>query len=57
MDPLPFLFMAVLIFGSVQLGAYLAWRSTRPKQVITGTGEVKPNQYVAEKIPKINRKK
>ena len=57
MDPLPFLFMAVLIFGSVQLGAYLAWRSTRPKKVITGIGEVEPNQYVAEKIPKINRKK
>jgi len=58
MDPLPFLFLAVLVFGSVQFGAYFAWRSARTKPPLTGIGEVKASQYKAAKIPlKINRKK
>ncbi len=57
MDPLPFLFMAVLIFGSVQLGAYLLWRSVRPEKPITGIGEVKDKDFVAQPIPKTKRKK
>jgi len=57
MDPLPFLFLAVLIFGSLQAGAYLAWRSTRPDKKITGTGEVKMRDFNAMPIPKIKRKK
>lgn len=52
MDPLPFLALAVMIFGSLQAGAYIAWRSTMPKPQITGIGEVKGSQYVADKIPK-----
>jgi len=57
MDPLPFLFLAVLIFGSLQAGAYLAWRSVRPKPEYHTNGEVKSSEYVAAPIPKINRKK
>lgn len=57
MDPLPFLFLAVLIFGSLQVGAYLAWRSIRPEQKIVGTGQVKMRDFEAEPIPKLNRKK
>lgn len=58
MDPLPFLFLAVLVFGSLQAGVYLAWRSTQPKARIIGNGEVKASQYTADPIPpKINRKK
>jgi len=57
MDPLPFLFLAVLIFGSLQAGAYLAWRSTRPDKKITGIGEVKMRDFNAMPIPKIKRKK
>jgi hypothetical protein len=46
MDPLPFLFMALLIFGSLQAGVYFAWRSTREKPPITGSGEVDGDQFI-----------
>lgn len=52
MDPLPFLFMALLVFGSLQAGVYFAWRSTREKPKITGIGEVKPSQYIKAKRAK-----
>jgi len=57
MDPLPFLFMAVLMFGTIQLGTYLYWRSTRPKERIDGINKVKAKDFIAHKIPKVKRKK
>ena len=57
MDPLPFLFTSVLLFGTLQLGTYLYWHSTRPKERIPGINKVKAKDFIANKIPKVSRKK
>jgi hypothetical protein len=56
MDPLPFLFLALITFGSGQFGAWLVYRHTRPKPPITGLGQVKTKDFVAEPIPKKRKK-
>lgn len=55
-DPLPFVFLAVLVFGAIQAGAYALLRSARPRPQIRGIGEVKGSDFNAAPIPKINRK-
>lgn len=46
MDPLPFLFGAVLIFGAVQLGTYYIYTQTRPKPPARGLGIVKEKDFI-----------
>ena len=57
MDPLPFLFIAVLVFGSVQLGVYLMWRYAQSPKEIIGKNRVSIRKYIVDKKPKINRNK
>lgn len=51
MDPLPFLILAIMLFGTVQLICWFMWRNTRDKP-IHGTGSVKPTAYKILKEPR-----
>jgi len=50
-DPLPFLFGAVLIFGAVQLGTYYVYVRTRPKPPAKGLGKIKQKDFITLPIP------
>jgi hypothetical protein len=51
MDPLPFLALAVFVFGSLQVAACIAWYTAR-KQPLQGLGVVNARDYIADKKPK-----
>jgi len=53
MDPLPFLFGAVLIFGAVQLGTYYVYVQTRPKPPTKGIGKIKQKDFIPLPIPEV----
>lgn len=57
MDPLPFLFIAVVMFGGLQGLSFSLWLYLKPRSEPRANGEVKPVDYIKLKVPKIKRSK
>lgn len=51
MDPLPFLFLAIVLFVSLQIFAVAIWKYTH-KQQLHGIGVVKATDFIKEKKTK-----